>query len=88
MIDFAPLASSKITQGEFAALVKVSRVTVSQWIKGTMGVHEMRKPRVARLLSVLDKATKDAKLPLRDVPREKRLDAIKAILVTYLRAPE
>lgn len=88
MMDFAPLTASRITQGEFAALLKVSRVTVSQWINGTMGVHEMRKPRVQRLLQVLDKATKDEKLPLRDTPRGERLDAIKAILVTYLRTTD
>jgi transcriptional regulator with XRE-family HTH domain len=85
MIDFAPLTASRVTQGEFAALLKVSRVAVSQWINGTMGVHEMRRPRVQRLLKVLEQATADEKLPLRDVPRAERLDAIKAILVTYLR---
>lgn len=86
MIDFAPLQSSRITQGEFAKLLKVSRVTVSGWVTNKMGVHEMRKPRVVRLLTVIDQATKDGHFPLRaDVPRANRFDAIKKVLVGYLK---
>lgn len=85
MIDFSPLQVSGITQGEFAKLLKVSRVTVSGWVTQKMGVHEMRKPRVVRLLQVIAQATKDGALPLRDVPRPNRFDAIKKALVVYLR---
>lgn len=85
MIDFSPLQTSRITQGEFAQLLKVSRVTVSGWMTQRMGVHEMRKPRVVRLLQVIDKATKDGKFPLQDVPRARRFDAIKKVLVDYLK---
>lgn len=85
MIDFSPLQASRITQGEFAQLLKVSRVTVSGWMTQRMGVHEMRKPRVVRLLQVIDKATKDGKFPLQDVPRARRFDAIKKVLVDYLK---
>lgn len=85
MIDFEPLKTSGITQGEFAQLLKVSRVSVSSWITNKMGVHEMRKPRVVRLLKVIEQATADGKFPLRDTPRAKRFDAIKKVLVSYLR---
>ena len=85
MIDFRPLHDSRITQGEFAQLLRVSRVTVSGWMTHKMGIHEMRKPRVARLLQVIDQATKDGKFPLRDIPRAGRSDAIKKVLVGYLK---
>lgn len=85
MIDFTPLTTGKVAQSEFAALLKVSRVAVSGWIHGRMGVHAMRAPRVIRLLKVIDQATKDNKLPLRDTPRAQRMDALKKVLVGYLR---
>lgn len=87
MIDFTPLTTSKVTQGEFAALLRVSRVAVSGWVHGRTGVHEMRAPRVIRLLKVLDQATQDNKLPLRGIPRAQRMDALKKVLVSYLRKP-
>lgn len=85
MIDFGPLKTSQVTQGEFAALLKVSRVTVSGWITNKMGIHEMRKPRVVRLLKVIEQAVADGRLPLRDTPRAKRFELIKRILVSYLK---
>lgn len=88
MMDFAPLTASRITQGEFASLLKVSRVAVSGWVHGRIGVHPMRAPRVARLLKVIEQATLDNKLPLRDIPRAQRLDAIKRVLVSYLRSTD
>lgn len=85
MIDFGPLKASQITQGEFARLLKVSRVTVSGWITNRMGVHEMRKPRVVRLLKVIEQAVADGHFPLRETPRPKRFDAIRSVLVGYLK---
>lgn len=85
-VDFSPLTTSKLTQGELAQLLKVSRVAVNNWINGTMNVHPMRKPRVVRLLQIIDQATKDGHFPLRDTPRSARLPAIKKVLVGYLRA--
>lgn len=85
-MDFTPLTAGKVTQTEFAALLKVSRVAVSGWVHGRMGVHPMRAPRVTRLLKVIDQATKDHKLPLNGIPRAQRLDALKKVLVSYLRS--
>ena len=85
-IDFSPLTASKITQGELAALLQVSRVAVNGWINGGLNVHSMRKPRVERLLRVIARATADGHFPLRGTPRDKRLPAIKKVLVSYLRA--
>ena len=52
-LDFALLRASGVTQLEFAELVKVSRVTVSNWTTGATKVHELRVPRVARLLAAV-----------------------------------
>lgn len=84
-MDFTPIIHAGITQGEFAKLLKVSRVTVSGWMTGKMGVHEMRKPRVQRLLDVIHKATNNGEFPLHDIPRAGRFDAIKKVLVRYLK---
>lgn len=85
-VDFSPLTASKLTQGELAHLLKVTRVAVNGWVNGTMNVHPMRKPRVIRLLQVIAQATQDGHFPLRDTPRDKRLPAIKKVLIDYLRS--
>lgn len=88
-IDFTPLKKSRITQAEFGAFLKISRVTVSNWANGITGVHAMRAPRVTRLLRVIDKATLDGKLPINNkIPRPERLGAIKKVLVEYLRTAD
>lgn len=84
-VNFDPLRASAITQGEFASLLKVSRVAVNGWVNGTMGVHPMRKPRVARLLKAIQAASRAGEFPLPPMPRDKRLSAIKRVLVTYLK---
>lgn len=84
-LDFAPLRAARITQTEFAQILRVSRVSVSGWMRGAGGIHEMRLPRVARLLKVLAQATQDGHLPLPEMPRAARLVAIKKVLVRYLK---
>lgn len=85
-VDFSALSAGKITQGELAALLRVSRVAVNGWINGGSNMNPLRKPRVERLLRVIAQATADGHFPLRDTPRDKRLPAIKKVLVNYLRS--
>jgi transcriptional regulator with XRE-family HTH domain len=87
MIDFSPLKASGITQAEFARLCNVSRAAVHGWLNGA-GVHEMRQSRVTRLLKIISQAIQDEKLPVKGIAKEQRDDAIKKVLVSYLRTAD
>ena len=84
-VDFTPLKAAKVTQGELASLLRVTRVAVNSWIHGTLNIHEMRKPMVVKYLNAIKEATDAGDLPISpDVQRDKRLAAIKKVLVPYL----
>jgi transcriptional regulator with XRE-family HTH domain len=85
-VDFRPIQEAGITQGEFASLLRVSRITVSNWVRGVGGIHEMRLPQVKKMLKALSRATRSGKLPLREMDRAKRLPAIKRALIEHLKA--
>jgi hypothetical protein len=87
-LDFSPLKAGGVTQAELAALLSVSRTAVCGWVNGTLGVHEARKPKVSRLLRVIEQATSDEKLPLKGVEKEVRIDALKKVLRSYLRTAD
>ena len=85
-VDFSPLERAKVTQGEFAELLGVSRVTVSNWIHGITNIHPERVRRVARLLAVINKAAEDGALPVPPKTlRRERLGVIKMAVIPYLR---
>jgi predicted transcriptional regulator len=85
-MKFEVLRQAGVTQGEFAHYLKVSRVTVNNWISGKGKVHEARVPRVQRLLDAIASAVAEGKLPVQNVPKEERLAAIGMVLVVHLRA--
>lgn len=84
-MDFRPLKAAGVTQSEFAALLKVSRVTVSCWMRGAGGIHPMRVPHVRRMLQLVSLGVKDGKLPLQPMDRSRRVPTIKRILASYIR---
>lgn len=84
-IDFTPLTKARITQGEFGDIIKVSRVTVSNWTRGA-GIHDQRVNQVVKLLKIIEVATREGDFPLpKGTPRTERLGAIKKVLVKRLR---
>lgn len=81
-IDFGVLTAAKVRQAEFAALLGVSRVTVSSWVKGRFGVHEARAPKVIKYLAAIAAAVEDKSLPISEsVEGEKRMDALRKTLL-------
>lgn len=82
-MDFTILDRSGMTKAEFAKLMRVSRVTVYKWAKGS-NVRKSIEPRLKRALSLIGKAVKGGMLPLSDdVPREERLMKIVDVLKRY-----
>lgn len=65
---------------EFAALTKVSKATVHNWIKGTPIGTELVRDQVETLISRIQAAVKDGKLPLKDAVGRERLRILKVIL--------
>lgn len=80
-LDFSILRIAKVSQGEFAQVANVSRVTVNNWVHARLGVHSARQPRIEKLLNALHKAVELKKLPLSDVPHDRRLLSIKQVVV-------
>lgn len=85
-MKFEVIKQAKLTQEDIAHFLKVSRITVNNWINGHGGIHEARKTRVMRLLDAISSALADGKLPLQGVPKEERRARAGKVLVQYLRA--
>jgi DNA-binding XRE family transcriptional regulator len=63
-VDFRIVKKAEITQGEFARLVGVHRVTVNKWMSGKIKPHRLIEARVAEILGHLGEALKRRDLPL------------------------
>lgn len=53
-----------ITQGQFAELAGVSRITVNTWVKGRYGPRADLRTRVVRLLGLITEALRTGALPV------------------------
>lgn len=62
-MDFEILKRANITQGEFAYLCGVTRVTAHRWINGR-GIHPLAKERVSGMLSAINAAYDANVLPI------------------------
>jgi DNA-binding XRE family transcriptional regulator len=82
-MDFATIKAAGLTQGEFAHLCDVSRVTTNLWVKGRMGPNKFLKQRVADTLAALAAAVADGRLPLKDTPKDRRADLLKEIVDSH-----
>lgn len=65
---------------EFAALTKVSKATVHNWINGTPIGTELVRDQVDTLIAHIQTALDSGKLPLKDVVGQERLRILKLIL--------
>lgn len=61
--DFSVVEQTGLTQGEFAALVGVGRVTVYYWLSGARRPSRHLARRVRRALALLQDALDNDKLP-------------------------
>lgn len=67
-MDFTILKTAGITQGEFAWLCGVSRVTVNNWVKRG-SVHTLVAPKVKKILNAVTTAQAQGALPAPDADR-------------------
>jgi DNA-binding XRE family transcriptional regulator len=65
-MDFTVIARGGMTQGEFAALCGISRVTTNLWVRGKMQPHRYTKAKIVLLLEYLESAIRFGDLPLSD----------------------
>jgi len=78
-IDFSTLTEAGVSQGDFAYLCGVSRVTVNLWIKGNPPNRFLRD-KVLDILSYIQRAVAGGSLPLTGKFRghpEKRKQALR-----------
>jgi predicted transcriptional regulator len=84
-LDFGVIERAGITQGEVAALLGVSRVTVNKYCMGHAQPHSLISKRVGKFLALLESRLAEGKLPIapsdvRHEQREARLASIRAAL--------
>lgn len=83
---FAPVKKAKLTNGEFAALADVSRVTVSMWINGKMHPHKLHANKIDKLVSAISRAVEAGEFPLSaKLTRPQRAREIRRIVLTHLK---
>lgn len=84
VLNWGVLREARITQEEFGSLLRVTRVTVNQWVRGVSAPGLKRKRAVERLLAAVEQGLADARFPL--PPGEDRDVRMKRVLVSYLRS--
>ncbi len=74
------LALVGVRQGDFAALVGVSRVTVGKWCSGRTKPSRHVAEKAAAVLSRLELLYTQDRLPGRPLPPEKRIEELRALV--------
>lgn len=75
-MDFSIIDRGGVTQGQFAKLVGVSRITVNTWVKGHFQPRPTIRHRVAQALKLIAKAIESGKLPAVAVRRTEATDRV------------
>lgn len=76
-MDFTIVSKAGLSQGEFAALCGVSRVSVNLWVNGKMRPCRYVSKHVADTLEAVAHAVEQKRLPLAaKTPRKARVDLI------------
>lgn len=83
-MDFTVLKRAGVPQEFFGGLLKVSTPAVNKWVKGG-NVHPARVTAVSKMLSVLETALAEGRLPVHADTREERIAGLKKIILAALR---
>ena len=67
-MNFELVTQAGLTQGEFAGLCGVDRVTINLWMNGHRQPHRLLDDRVRGVLSVLAYAIDNGFLPVMNIP--------------------
>ena len=80
-MDFSILEVARLGPSDLAKILKVNRVTVSQWVNGHSQPHSLLEDRVKAVLVDVAQAVSTGKLPVPySVPRRMRGHYIKTAL--------
>ena len=63
-MDFSIIRRAGLTQGQFAELAGVSRITVNTWVQGKFRPRPPQRTRVIRAVQLLEAAVRKQHLPL------------------------
>lgn len=83
--NFSPIRNAGLTQGEFAHLVGVSRVTVNLWCNGK-SPSKFLFEKIERVLNAITKAHDAGALPLerpKGKPKAQHLEDIRAAIASF-----
>lgn len=74
-MDFSIIDRAGVTQGQFASLVGVSRVTVNTWVNGRFHPRGHARDTVIRLVKLLHEAHEAGTLPVQVVDKRQATEA-------------
>ncbi len=87
MFDVAKKA--RLLPSDVAKLMRVSRITASQWFNNRARPHHLLLPRVTALLKAIEGAYDDGKLPVpHDIVQRERAMYLRNTLTHYIKAPK
>ena len=75
-MDFSIIDRGGVTQGQFAKLVGVSRITVNTWVKGHFQPRPVVRHRVSTALRLIAKAIEAGSLPAVTMRRTEATDLV------------
>lgn len=81
---FDQLKKAGVRATDVARLLQISRVAVSLWFNGHSNPHRLIAKRVDRLVRAVVSAESVGDLPLRDVKRDDRYDALTRVIEKHL----
>lgn len=83
-MNLEPFTRAGLKLKEIGSIVGVSHTTAGLWMRGQRNVHYLLEEKVSDVVSAVDEAVQDGKLPLSaTVPPDARLEKITAIVDQY-----
>ena len=75
-MDLTPLKRAGVSQGQFADLLGVSRVTVNTWVVGRRAPTPKIRGRIHAVLRLLDEAVESGALPVQVLDHKAATSAV------------
>lgn len=82
-MNFEVIKTSGLTQEEFAKILRVTRVTVNNWVHNKYPVHRLHADKVKRVLRAVGAAVDAGDFPVKATKRDERALQIKNVLTQH-----
>lgn len=82
-MNFEVIKTSGLTQEEFAKILRVTRVTVNNWVHSKHPVHRLHADKVKRVLKAVGTAVDAGDFPVKANKRDERALQIKNVLTKH-----